>query len=130
MPIVQIRNFLSYRQCEILYIHTCISLKLDHCKVFLSDLKKSQIKRLKHAQNSAAHLLTATSRYEQVTPVLRCLHWLPLSSYIDFNILLLVFKVLKWSRSCSDNFLTYYLYFNRLKELTKLYNNLNETKQN
>ena len=35
-------------------------------------------------QNSAARLLTATSRYEQVTPVLRSLHWLPVSTRIDF----------------------------------------------
>ena len=43
--------------------------------------------------NSAARLLTATSRYEHVTPVLRRLHWLPVSTRIDFKILL-VFKVL------------------------------------
>jgi len=44
-------------------------------------------------QNSAACLLTATSRYDHVTPVLRSLHWLPVSAHIDFKILL-VFKVL------------------------------------
>jgi len=45
-------------------------------------------------QNSAARLLTATSRYDHVTPLLRSLHWLPVSARIDFKILLLVFKVL------------------------------------
>ena len=48
----------------------------------------------KRVQYSAARLLTATSRYEHVTPVLRSLHWLPVSARIDFKILLLVFKVL------------------------------------
>ena len=48
---------------------------------------------LVHVQNSAARLLTATSRYDHVTPVLRSLHWLPVSARIDFKILL-VFKVL------------------------------------
>ena len=62
--------------------------------VLLSGLQQSQINRLQHVQNSAARLLTATSRYDHVTPVLRSLHWLPVSARIDFKILLLVFKVL------------------------------------
>ena len=91
--IAKIRKFLTHRQCEIL-IHAFISSKLDYCNVVLSGLQQSQINRLQHVQNSAARLLTATSRYDHVTPVLRCLHWLPVSARIDFKILLLVFKVL------------------------------------
>ena len=90
--IAKIRKFLTHRQCEIL-IHAFISSKLDYCNVLLSGLRQSQINRLQHVQNSAARLLTATSRYEHVTPVLRSLHWLPVSVRIDFKILL-VFKVL------------------------------------
>ena len=91
--IAKIRKFLTHRQCEIL-IHAFISSKLDYCNVLLSGLQQSQINRLQHVQNAAARLLTATSRYEHVTPVLRSLHWLPVSARIDFKILLLVFKVL------------------------------------
>ena len=57
-------------------------------------LRKLQIKKLQFVQNSASRLLTATSRYELITPILRSLHWLPVSAHIDFKILLLVFKVL------------------------------------
>ena len=96
--IAKIRKFLSYRQCEVL-IHAFVSSKLDHCNVLLSGLQKSQVKRLQYVQNSAARLLTSTSRYEHVTPVLRSLHWLPVSARIDFKILLFVFKVLKSSVS-------------------------------
>ena len=92
LNIAKIRKFLTHRQCEIL-IHAFISSKLDYCNVLLSGLKQSQINRVQHVQNSAARLLTATSRYELVTPVLRSLHWLPVSARIDFKILLLVFKV-------------------------------------
>ena len=97
--IAKIRKFLSYRQCEVL-IHAWIMLgfmlgfKLDYCNALLSGLQKSQVKRLQYVQNSAARLLTSTGRYEHVTPVLRSLHWLPVSARIDFKILLLVFKVL------------------------------------
>ena len=91
--IAKMRKFLTHRQCEIL-IHALVSLKLDYCNVLLSGLQQSRIDRLQHVQNSAARLLTATSRYDHVTPVLRSLHWLPVSARIDFKILLLVFKVL------------------------------------
>ena len=91
--IAKIRKFLTHRQCEIL-IHAFISSKLDYCNILLSGLQQSQINRLQHVQTSAARLLTATSRYDHVTPVLRSFHWLPVSARIDFKILLLVFKVL------------------------------------
>ena len=91
--IAKIRKLLTHRQCEIL-IHAFISSKLDYCNVLLTGLQQSQINRLQHVQNAAARLLTATSRCEHVTPVLRSLHWLPVSARIDFKILLLVFKVL------------------------------------
>ena len=88
--IAKIRKFLTHRQCEIL-IHAFISSKLDYCNVLLSGLQQSRIDRLQHVQNSAARLLTATSRYDHVTPVLRSLHWLPVSARIDFKILLCYF---------------------------------------
>ena len=81
--IAKIRKFLTHRQCEILIIiHAFIWSKLDYCNVLLSGLQQSQINRLQHVQNSAARLLTATGRYEHVTPVLRSLHWLPVSARI------------------------------------------------
>ena len=64
------KKFLSYRQCKVL-IHAFISSKLDHCNVLLSGLQQLQINRLQYVQNSAAPLLTATSRYEHVTPALK-----------------------------------------------------------
>ncbi len=42
----------------------------------------------------AARLLTGTQKNEHITPVLRELHWLPVSYRIDFKILLFVFKAL------------------------------------
>ena len=98
--IAKVRKFLSHRQCEIL-IHAFIAWQLDCCKVPLSALQQSQINRLQHVQNSAARLLTATSKYEHVTPVLRNLHmhWLPVSDLIDFKILLPVFLGIEGSRS-------------------------------
>ena len=86
----------------------------------LSDLQQSQINRLQHVQTSAARLLTATSRYEHVTPVLRSSHWLPVSVRFDFKILLLVFKVLNGLGS---------LYLNELLRPYIPYRNLRSSKK-
>ena len=91
--ITKVKKFLLYRQCEIV-IHAFIMSKLDRCNVLLSGLQQSQLKKLQYVQNSAACLLTAISKFDDITPVLRSLHWLPESTRIDFRILLLVFKVL------------------------------------
>ncbi|KAF7668554.1 hypothetical protein LDENG_00004970, partial [Lucifuga dentata] len=39
-------------------------------------------------------LLTRTRRRAHISPILKSLHWLPVSFHIDFKILLLVFKAL------------------------------------
>ncbi len=53
---------------------------------------KSEILNL--IQNAAARILTRTRKYEHITPVLRSLHWLPVTFRIDFKVLLLVYKSL------------------------------------
>ncbi len=44
--------------------------------------------------NAAARILTRTREPEHITPVLRSLHWLPVTFRIDFKVLLLVYKSL------------------------------------
>ncbi len=41
-----------------------------------------------------ARILTRTRKSEHITPVLRSLHWLPVTFRIDFKVLLLVYKSL------------------------------------
>ena len=45
-------------------------------------------------QNSAARLVNQCPRFCHITPVLRDLHWLPVSSRIEFKIMLITYKVL------------------------------------
>lgn len=54
----------------------------------------SSLGHLQMVQNTAAHLLTGTCKYEHIFPVLRSLHWLPIQFRIDFKLLLLTFKSL------------------------------------
>ncbi|KAF7647122.1 hypothetical protein LDENG_00177200, partial [Lucifuga dentata] len=67
---------------------------LDYCNAHYSGISTGNIHRLQLIQNAAALLLPRSSRSDHITPVLSCLHWLPVCFRIDFKILLLVFKAL------------------------------------
>ena len=92
--ISQIRKYISYHHCEIL-IHAFITTKLDYCNSVLSGLPTLRLQKLQHVQNSAARLLTYSSKYDHITPVLKELHWLPIAERIDFKVLLLTFKAMQ-----------------------------------
>ena len=51
--------------------------------------------RLLRVQNRAACLVTQSKTQDHITPVLRDLHWLPVSSRIDFKLCLYIYKALK-----------------------------------
>ena len=89
--IAKVRLFLSQADTEKL-IHCFISSRLDYCNALLSGLPKKSIGRLQLVQNAAARVLTKTKRRVHITPVLKSLHWLPISFRIDFKVLLLAFK--------------------------------------
>ena len=76
-------------------IYAFITSRIDYCNVLFTGLPKNGIKPLQMIQNSAARVLTKTKRRDHITPILKSLHWLPISYRIDFKALLLVFKSLK-----------------------------------
>ena len=91
--IAKIRPILSPTVLEQL-IHTFIFSRLDYCNSLYICLSQSSLKRLQLIQNTAARLLTRTSRRSHITPVLVSLHWLPVKFRINYKILLITYKAL------------------------------------
>ncbi len=91
--IARIRCFVSSQDLEKL-VHAFITSRVDYCNGLLTGLPKKTIRQLQLIQNAAARILTRTRKYEHITPVLRSLHWLPVTFRIDFKVLLLVYKSL------------------------------------
>ena len=56
---------------------------------------KSNISRLQRVQNSLARVVTRSRRNDRITPILKRLHWLPISYRIQFKIATLTFKCAK-----------------------------------
>ena len=91
--IARIRDYLSLPDTETL-VHAFITTKLDSCNSLLVGLPKSLLDRLQSVQNSAARLITRSKKYEHITPVMKQLHWLPVSFRITYKILLITYKAL------------------------------------
>ena len=91
--IASIRPALTDKAAECL-IHAFITSRLDCCNSLLAGLPGTTLGKLQSIQNAAARLLTGTRKYDHITPVLRELHWLPITSRIQYKVTLLVYKTL------------------------------------
>ncbi len=87
--IARIRSFVSSQDLE-KRVHAFITSRVDYCNGLLTGLPKKTIRQLQLIQNAAARILTRTRTSEHITPVLRSLHWLPVTFRIDFKVLLLI----------------------------------------
>ena len=91
--ISKIRDCLSLADTEKL-VHAFITSKIDSANSLLYGLPKFLIDGLQTVQNAAARVSTRTKKYDHFKPVLKQLHWLPVSQRIDYKILLLTYKAL------------------------------------
>jgi len=88
-----IRNSLDLSSARLIAT-ALVGSKLDYCNSLFSDISQHNIKRLQRVQNSAAHAVLGRSGKLGSTERLKSLHWLPVSSRIDFKVSLLIFKAL------------------------------------
>ena len=88
-----IRKVLDHKSAAML-IHSFVLSRLDIGNALLFNITSRNLNKLQYAQNSAARVLTGTSKYQHISPVLKKLHWLPIRKRIEFKILLLTWKAL------------------------------------
>ena len=94
----QIRKYLTRNAGSNAVISAVLS-RLDYSNALLGGLRKMDLIQLQRVQNCSARLVTRTKTQNHITPVLRDLHWLPVSSRIDLMLCLYMYKALK--KNCS-----------------------------
>ena len=73
-------------------VQALITSRLDYCDSLLAGIPSHQLERLKRIQNKAPRLITETRQRDHITPVLKELHWLSVSSRIKYKVLVLAYK--------------------------------------
>ena len=91
--ISRIRKYLNQSAAEQI-IHAFVTSQLDNGNALLYGLSQNQISRLQHIHNTAARVVTLSRKSCHITPILKELHWLPVSQRIVFKLMLNVHKSL------------------------------------
>ena len=89
--IAKLRPTLTLPDAEKL-VHAFISSRLDYCNSLFTGITGRNIQKLQYIQNSAARILMRVRKYNHITPILHSLHWLPVSSRVNYKVLLLTYQ--------------------------------------
>jgi hypothetical protein len=89
----RIRRHLSLEDTKCLAT-ALVSSRLDYCNSLLQGLAAMDTLKLQRVQNCLARVVSKSGRFAASLPLRRSLHWLPVSSRIEFKISLLTYKVL------------------------------------
>ena len=117
----QIRSSLDHKSC-VLLANALVSSKLDFCNSLYYGLPESSIHRLQLVQNSLSRVVCpSVRRRDHISPTLRQLHWLPITSRITFKLALITYKTLQYkSPSYLHSLLTPYTPARNLRSRDKL----------
>ena len=91
--IAQVRSVLLQKAAETL-VHAFVTSRLDYCNALMYGLPACTISKLQRLQNSAPGVVTRSRKFDHITPILRDLHWLPVSKRITFKVLILTYRAL------------------------------------
>ena len=94
----RIRKYLSYKSAQTLILALVIG-RLDYCNslLYMYGLPASYTNKLQRVQNAAVRLISNTTRFDHISPVLIDLHWLPVKYRIMFKLVVYIFKALHGS---------------------------------
>ena len=96
---VSLRDFRRIRchlpkSAAITVANALVSSRLDYCNSLFRGLSYKDLNKLQCLQNSAARIVSHTSRFSHITPVLKSLHWLPAKYHSIFKTLTIIYKFL------------------------------------
>ena len=81
--------------CTRSLVISLVTPRIDYCNSLLNGIPKTTLNKKQNVQNTAARLITRTSRRGHITPVLKDLHWLPIQYRIQFKIRVITNKALQ-----------------------------------
>ena len=90
----QLRPQLNKRTANAVAV-SLIQSRLDYCNSCLWGLPQNQLQRLQKVQNTAARIVSGIKKSDHITPVLKDLHWLPVTKRIDHKILSLAYSCME-----------------------------------
>ena len=90
-----VRQFLTHDASE-LVANSFVSSQLDYCNSLFRSFSKFILCNVhQFIQNSEARIISNTSRYSGITPVLKKLHWLPVEHRSAFKTATLFYKFIQ-----------------------------------
>ena len=96
------------RPTLITIIDTLVFSKLFYCSSIWSSVEDTNLLKLQAVQNFAARIISGSRKFDQVIPLLKELHWLPIKSQLYLRDAVLAFKCMTGSAPTylSSKFLT------------------------
>ena len=91
--ISKLRSTLTLPDAEKL-VHAFISSRLDYCNALFFGIPSKTHQKLQYIQNCAARILLRVRKYDHITPILRSLHWLPITFRSEYKISLITHQCL------------------------------------
>ena len=91
--ISRIRHCLTQEAAATL-VNSQVTSRLDSFNAVLYKIPDYLKHKLQLVQNNAARLVTGTRRQDDISTVLKDLHWLPITFRIDYKVIVLCFKAL------------------------------------
>ena len=87
----RIRKYLSYDDRKSI-VQAVVMSRIDYCNSLLVGVPAVKLGKLQRLQNAAVRLVSNVAKYDQVTPTLVKLHWLPVRFRVIFKIAMLAHK--------------------------------------
>ena len=91
--ISSIRRFLTEDAAKT-FVTSCIPSRLDYCNCLLMGTPNSFIQSCQKILNFDARLILLAPRHQQSTPLLKKLHWLPISEHMQYKVASMCFNAI------------------------------------